>query len=264
MDDTDYIINNENNLLLQVSNGLKENEFRLLYQPKFEMKNMKLIGVEALIRWHKSNGKLIYPDYFIPQLEEYEKIYIIDYFVIEACMKKIQQWIREGKKIISIAINVSKSTILRDEFLFKVQHWMKIYEIDSKYIEFEITERECLYDDIQILSEKVDEIKDIGIKVSLDDFGSGSSNILAIANINFNCIKIDKSAIDNIESDKIKNILIGLKNIMDKNKVFILAEGVESHEQYSKLMEYGYSYAQGYYLSKPLSPCELERKYLDT
>ncbi len=259
----EYVEKEAECLLQKVSRGIEKREFKILYQPKFDMRNMKLIGVEALIRWEKSCGKMIYPDYFIPQLERSEKVYIIDYYVIEDCMKRIHKWINFEKQPISIAINVAKSTVMREEFLPKVKQWMSEYSIDSKFIEFELTERECLLSDIEVLSNRINEIKSMGIKVSLDDFGSGSSNILVLANIDFDCIKIDKSAIDNIENNKVKNILIGLKGIMDSNKVYVLAEGVENKSQYKKLIEYGYSYAQGYYLSKPLTASELEVKYLE-
>ncbi|RDY27424.1 EAL domain-containing protein [Romboutsia weinsteinii] len=262
MKDTFDIYNDKGNLFIEVINAIKNKEFKIVYQPKFNINSMNIVGVEALIRWEKNNGDIVYPDLFIPQLEINKDIYLIDYFVLENCVMKINQWIKLKIKPIPIAINISKSTIMRREFISKLKYFIEKYDIPEGIFELEITERECFYKDIKNIAKKIKKIKELGVRVSLDDFGSGNSNILAVANIDFDYIKIDKSILDEIGNNKIDNILVGIKNIMDMNKVFVVAEGIETKYQYEKLLNYGYSYAQGYYFSKPITIEQLESKYL--
>lgn len=251
-----------NDLYCEVIKGIENNEFKILYQPKFNINNMNIAGVEALIRWQKDSGYIIYPDLFIPELEKNKYIYLIDYFVLENCIIKVNEWIKSELEPIPIAINISKSTIMRSEFIPKLKELIEKYDMQENIFELEITEREPFGDDIKYIAKKIKEIRKLGIRVSLDDFGIGCSNILAIANIDFDYIKIDKSMLDNIGNDKIENILVGLKNIMDMNKVSVVAEGIETKYQYEKLLDYGYAYAQGYYFSKPITTDKLESKYL--
>lgn len=249
-------------LIKKVKYAIKNNEFKILYQPKFNIDTLEVVGVEALIRWETSNGEIIYPDKFIPILEESKYIYLIDYYVLEKCMIQIERWINNNFNLVPIAINISKSTLMRSDFIIRLKQLISLYRIKNNIIEFEITEREELENNTSIIGKKVLEIKKLGIKVALDDFGVGNSNFLAMLSIDFDYIKIDKSILNYIENKKARNILVGIKDITDKNEVYLVAEGVENKYQYKKLKDYGYKYVQGNYFSKPITLNELENRYL--
>lgn len=249
-------------LALKIIKAIENDEFQILYQPKFEIESMNINGAEALIRWRKINGDIIYPDLFIPQLEENKEIYLVDYYILESCIRQISEWNKNDIKLISIAINMSKSTIMRKEFISQLKFLINKYKVKDFDLEIEITERESFEKDVENIGDKIRKIKELGIKVSLDDFGAGSANIMAIAKIDFDYVKIDKSIIDDIGNYKVDNILIGIKNIMDRNNISVIAEGIETKEQHELLLEYGYVYGQGYYFSEPISVKVLEKKYL--
>ena len=114
----EYKNNHKKRLCKYIKNGIKLNEFKLVYQPKFNMKTNSIVGAEALIRWKKSNGEIVYPDKFINKLEKYNLIYLIDYYVMDESIKQMDYWFNFMKyKPINIAINLSKSTLMRDDFI---------------------------------------------------------------------------------------------------------------------------------------------------
>ena len=237
----------------RVFKAIKNGEFKILYQAKVNIQTMKITGFEGLIRWELENGDIIPPSKFIPKLEETKEIYLIDYYMIECAFKQIKNWILINNMVIPIAINVSKSTILKYDFIDRLVTLIDKYKIPARYIELEITEREKI-ENLDYLSKIINIVREFGIKVSIDDFGVDESNIFAISSIDFDGLKIDKSIIGNIGKNKMTDsILIGIKSIMDKHKIKVIAEGIETEEQYLKLLEYGYEYGQGYYFSKPQS-----------
>lgn len=264
-----YIKNNGNynevtNFYEEIKEGIKLNEFKLVYQPKFNMKSNKVIGAEVLIRWNKSDGNVIYPDKFVEKLENENLIYLIDYYMIEQSLKKLHQWsnLMNGN-IVPISINLSKSTLMRLDFIDTLKSFIEKYNIDLKYLEFEITEREYVDFSIQEINDKVGIVRDLGIKVSLDDFGSGHSNLSFSMNINLDSIKIDKSIINQVgKNEKINYLLKFLLELANNYNIGLVAEGIETKEQVEFLINSGYELGQGYYFSRPIDVDLFEREYL--
>lgn len=141
-------------LIKKVKYAIKNNEFKILYKPKFNIDTLEVVGVEALIRWETSNGEIIYPDKFIPILEESKYIYLIDYYVLEKCMIQIERWINNNFNLVPIAINISKSTLMRSDFIIRLKQLISLYRIKNNIIEFEITEREELENNTSIIGKK--------------------------------------------------------------------------------------------------------------
>lgn len=248
----------------EVKKGIELNEFRFVYQPKFNIRTNNIFGVEILIRWHKSNGEIVQPNEFISRLEEEKLIYFIDYYAIEECMIKISEWsVNNSINIVPIAVNLSKNTFMREDFLERLNCLIEKYKISLKHLEFEITEREALEFNIEDINRRIEEIKMLGIKISVDDFGSGNSNISFSLDVDLDIIKIDKSMIDRIgKNKKIEYILAAIMNLARDNNIELIAEGIETEEQNKFLIDNGYSFGQGYYFSKPIELSELEEKYL--
>ncbi len=261
----EYKNNYKKRLCKDIENGIKLNEFKFVYQPKFNMKTNSIVGAEVLIRWKKSNGEIVYPDKFINKLEKYNLIYLIDYYVMYECIKQMDYWFNFMEyKPINIAINLSKSTLMRDDFIEYLNNIIDKYKINLNYLEFEITERENIKLDIEDVNKRIKIIRDLGIKVSLDDFGSENSNISLYMNIDFDVIKIDKSIIDNIgKKDKADYILRYIRNLANHSGAELIAEGIETRDQYKFLLEHGYNTGQGYYFSTPIDVYDFEKKYLN-
>ncbi|WP_195251190.1 EAL domain-containing protein [Romboutsia sp. 1001713B170207_170306_H8] len=251
-------------LYKKVKKGIRLNEFKFVYQPKFNIQSNQIIGAEVLIRWHKGDGSIIYPDKFIEILEDINLVYLIDYHTIKEVLKKLYYWNNlYGNNIVPMSINLSKSTLMRPDFIEILKAMIKKYNIDLNYIEFEITEREYVDYSIKEINEKIDIIRGLGIKVSLDDFGSGHSNISFSMNIDLDIIKIDKSIISKIgENKKIDSILLFIWDLANKSNIELVAEGIETKEQLEFLVNNGYKFGQGYYLSKPINDEIFEHEYL--
>lgn len=171
--------------------------------------------------------------------------------MIENAFKVLKNMTLKDIMLVPISVNVSKSTILRYDFLDKIVKFLDKYGVEAKYIELEITEREE-FNDIEKLSKIISVLRSFGIKISIDDFGIGYSNLLVISSLDFDIIKIDKAITNRIgKNEKLDSIFKNIKHVMDEHNILIVAEGIESEDQYLKLLEYGYEYAQGYYFSEP-------------
>lgn len=261
MNNTDNI---EFDLYNDIKNAINLNEFKFVYQPKFNIKTKSIIGAEVLVRWDKKDGSTTYPDEFISKLEDKKLIYLLDYHVIEESIKKISEWnFNFNIDIVPISINLSKSTLMRDDFIGKLNELIEKYKLDLNCLEFEITERESFDYSIIEINNRIEEIKSLGIKISIDDFGAGNSNISFSMNIDLDIIKIDKSIIAEIgKNKKIDYILVFIRDLAKLSNIDLIAEGIETKEQCEFLVENGYDFGQGYYLSRPIEIDEFEVKYL--
>lgn len=255
--------NNYMDMYDDVIRAIELKEFKFLYQPKFNLSSGKVIGSEALIRWDK-DGTILSPDKFIGKIEEYKLIYLIDYYTIEECLRQISFWNKKrNQNMIPISINISKSTLMRDEFIEKLAFLIDMYDVNLSYMEFEITEREYTNYSLIDINNRIKEVRDKGIKVSIDDFGAGNSNLAFSVDMDIDTIKIDKSIVDRIGKSKNIDILLPFIVEVSNNKsIDIVAEGIETKEQLDILIDSGYKFGQGYYFSKPISCEEFERQYL--
>lgn len=247
------------NIVDDMNKAIKNKEFRLVYQPKFDAKTKKVVGAEALIRWTKSDNTTIFPNEFIPIAEKTGFITFIDSYVFKEICKKQAEWIKEGYDIVPISINVSREKLKDQHFLYEYIKTIGEFGLKKDYVQFEITEGDTYsYDNVK--TNIVDLIKEAGFTVLIDDFGVGYSSLTMLKDINADVLKLDKSFIDD-DSFEGKTMI---KNIINIAKVFnyrIVAEGVETEEQYNFLKE-DCDEIQGYYFSKPLEEDEFIDKYL--
>ena len=152
---------------------------------------------------------------------------------------------------------------MRVDFIDTLEALIGIYNIDLKYLEFEITEREYVDYSIDNINNKIDKVRSMGIKVSLDDFGTGNLNLSFSMNIDIDTIKIDRSLINKIgQNKKIDYLLRFMIDLANKNNINLVAEGIETEEQIKFLINTGYELGQGYYFSKPINVDVFEKKYL--
>ncbi|GIU45394.1 diguanylate cyclase [Shewanella sairae] len=239
--------------------AVKLSEFYLEYQPIIDMRSGAITSVEALIRWQDPEFGLISPEDFIPIAEETGLIDPLGEWILHQALTDLAQLHAQGL-MISMAINVSGRQCINSKgisFYNVLKDALAEHAIAAKYIHIEITESILIEDKPQCL-QILDAIKQLGVDIYLDDFGTGYSALSYLTQCPISVIKIDKSFIDKVlvnTSDKklIKAIVMMAKNL----DLPLVAEGVETVEQWDFLRDLGCDYAQGYLMSKPLSNIKL-------
>ena len=243
-------------LISEVVNSLKHEHFHLEYQPKLNLQDNKVYGVEALIRWnHPVLGK-ISPIDFIPQLEKTSYINSLTYWILNRVIEDLKDWKSKGIDL-KISINITPYNIQSKEFVKKMLQLMDNFK-ESFSVELELTES-ALMNELESIKEILADFKDKGIKIYIDDFGTGYSSLAYLKNLPIDYIKIDKSFIDEMitdENDKeIVNTTIKLGHALGK---IIVAEGVDNKETLDLLKQMGCNEIQGYYFAKPMKKDVLE------
>lgn len=248
---------------VSIENKLKEaifeENFTMNFQPQFNAMDNKLRGVEALIRWKDSSGNMISPAVFIPIAEKNGAIIPIGHFVIKESIRNYVEWINKYNYDMILSLNVSAVQYKTDTFVEEMLDIISEYNVNPEKIELEITES-FFIDDFRDVKEKLEILREYGIRVSLDDFGTGYSSLSYLKGLPIDTLKIDKSFVDTINSDSDARIILDTIIYMSKKLGFeTVAEGVETKNQLEYLKDIGVDCIQGYYLGKPMSSEELEQ-----
>lgn len=235
--------------------------FMMYFQPQFRTTDRALRGVEALIRWKDDTGDMISPAVFIPIAEKNGTIVPIGTWVIEESLKAYAEWKRKYHYPLIMSINISAIQYKQPDFIDKLLQILEKYEISPYEIELEITES-VLIDDFKEITERLAVLRDIGIKISLDDFGTGFSSLSYLKGLPIDTLKIDKSFIDTVITDENTRIITeSIIYMVKKLGLETIAEGVETEEQFQYLNEISCDIIQGFYLGKPM-PAENIEKFL--
>lgn len=242
-------------LELEIKNAISNNEFKAYYQPIIDIKTKELIGLEALIRWEHREKGLIYPNSFIAYLESSMYIHEVGEMILkDACsfFKKLNDLgiLENGK----LSINVSPSQILEFNFLPTLKSVLEETKIKPQTLELEIVERTLLENNSKVIR-ILNKIKELGIGIVLDDFGTGFSSLSYLKQFPFNKLKVDKVFIDNIHiCKKDKSIVKSIISLSEGLGISIVIEGVETYEQEEELKKLSsYLYVQGWLYSKALN-----------
>lgn len=239
--------------------AIREKQFKLLFQPKFDAKTKKISGAEALIRWTKPDQTTVYPSEFIPVAEKTGFITFIDSYVFQEVCRKQAEWLKKGYEIVPISINVSREKLKDQAFLYEFLKIIGEVGLNKDFVQLEITEGDT-YSYGTVRNNIVDLIKQAGFKVLIDDFGMGYSSLSMLKNIKADYLKIDRSFIID-ESDSGKSMVRHIAQIAKLFDYKIIAEGVETQEQYEFLKD-ECDEIQGYYFSQPLEEEEFLKRYL--
>ena len=234
--------------------GISRQEFEVYYQPKVNTRERRLCGAEALIRW-KRHGEMISPMEFIPILEKEGSICTLDFYVLDKVCELLSTCIRENRPVCTISVNFSKRNMENPHLSQEIVEVIDKYNVPHEYIEVELTESEDVKDYI-VLANLIAELKKVGVCASVDDFGTGYSSLNMLKMVNTDILKIDKSFIPfgREESDHQKDCIM-FESILKLAKALgfqIVAEGVETEQQYSYMQEVGCDIIQGYYFDRPL------------
>lgn len=236
--------------------ALKDKEFIIVYQPKTAANTEKVVGAEALVRWHK-DGQVIPPGKFIPLFERNKFIVKLDLYIFEQVCKDLASWKEKYGSVPIVSINVSKEHFVYENFIEEYSQITDKYGIDRSKVDLEITESATVDNKIDIIK-VLNSIKEKGFVVSIDDFGTGYSSLSMLQNMPIDIIKIDKVFVDkaNLESDK--NIINYIVYLAKRLSVKTIVEGVETKEQADYVRNLKCDVIQGYYYSKPISREEFE------
>lgn len=247
---------------IELENKLKKavcnKDFYMYYQPQYYTGNKRLRGVEALIRWKDEESRLISPATFIPVAEKNGSIISIGSWVVEESIRQYARWRKQFGFPFIMSINISALQYKKDNFVDSIVEVLNKYKVRPSEIELEITES-VLIDDFQSVSEKLKILRDYGVRISLDDFGTGFSSLSYLKKLPIDTLKIDKSFIDTVMTDSATRVITeSIINMVKALGFESIAEGVEYQQQYSYLHAIGCDVIQGYLFSKPLPPEEVE------
>lgn len=241
----------------QLNNALERDEFEVYYQPKFDIKNAGVIGAEALLRWRNPILGNVTPDEFIPIAEHTGLIVPIGKYVIKQALRFLNEWNSVHQQNYTVAVNLSPRQFRDKELISFIQQSLSDECIKPDSLEFEITEGILMIGNSYI-DDVLDEIHKLGIKLSMDDFGTGYSSLSYLRQYSFDILKIDRSFISGITSNKedfdLVKATIAMAHSLD---LLVVAEGVETLEQLRLLEDIGCDLVQGYYFSKPLQANKL-------
>ena len=229
--------------------AINERQFMMYLQPKYSIAKNEIIGAEALVRWRHPERGMIYPDQFIPIIEENGFVKKVDYYIWAEACRFIKKCEASGVMPCPISVNVSRIHLKDNEYIEVLSDMIESNDISKTLLELEITETA---DDLQI-SRKALKLKEEGFTLLMDDFGSGYSSLNVLLETPFDVIKLDRKFIENMMvSNKGRLILEQVVLMANKLELGILAEGVETKEQVELLRSIGCDQVQGFYYAKPM------------
>ncbi len=240
----------ENEIVSKMKKALEEKEFLVVYQPKINLKILKMQSAEALVRWKEKNEKMIYPDQFIPVFEKNGFITNLDYYVFEEVCRVLNE--NRNLKMPLVAVNISAITLIEDITPLKMIEILSKYNLKPSNIQIEITES-AFVKETDIIKQKFEKLKQLGFSVAIDDFGAGISSLNRLNDLKADVIKIDKGFLDNQDLERGNIIIESIIKMANKLNIKVVTEGVETKEQAELLQKLNCNEAQGYYFEKPIS-----------
>lgn len=252
----------ERNILIlhQFKIALEQQLLTLEYQPKEYLQTGKVMSFEALVRWHDPLLGTIGPMEFIPLIEDTLLILPFTHWVLETALSQLQRW-REQDVLVPISINFSIKNLYDQSLIQKVIDLLDVYKIPPHFLEIEVTET-SIASSISKIAQALSKIREIGVRLSIDDFGTGQASQQYLFELPINAIKIDKVFIDSItHSAAAASIVKNAISLAHELKLDVISEGVETRNQYDLLAKWGCDGAQGYLISKSM-PEEVATSWL--
>ncbi len=250
----------EQMIVNEMSAALASGQFILYLQPKYEIKQNRLVGAEALVRWIHPKRGMISPGMFIPIFEQNGFILQLDSYVWEETCKLIRKWLDEGKKPEPISVNMSRISLYNPRLVDIICGLVKKYDIPSYLLELELTESAFTSNPI-VIRDTMRKLQENGFTVLMDDFGSGYSSLNALKDMSLDVLKMDMRFLSKTDNpERSKCIMASVVRMAKWLKMTVTAEGVETKEQLDFLKSIGCECIQGYYFAKPMPVEEYEEK----
>ncbi len=249
---------NEKKIAESFRDAMDNGEFVVYYQPKVDLVEYKLCGCEALVRWIHE-GEVVPPDKFIYIFEREGFIEELDFHVFETVCKQIKKWESMGLDVVRISSNFSKEHLKNPAFSDKIKRVIEENDVDTDYLELEFTES-SIYEDVDFINNFIVDMNNMGVHVSMDDFGTAYSSLSFLRDIDMNVIKLDRSFLfhtEDYQNKKMVEDIVMMVNDLDKS---IICEGVETIEQAKFLKNINCNMAQGYLFDRPLVCEDFEKR----
>jgi diguanylate cyclase (GGDEF)-like protein/PAS domain S-box-containing protein len=241
--------------------ALEEESFQVFYQPKFDLKTGRMIGAEALLRWEHAALGTISPSEFIPIAERSQLIVPIGAWVLKKAVEQNAKWHRAGHQSFTVSVNVSPTQLRQRHFVSMVRDLLQEQGLPSQFLELEITEGVAMENEKEVLR-KLQALQSLGVRISLDDFGSGYSSLKYLKSFRMDTLKIDREFIrDYTREQEAKSLIPGIIAIGHALGMHIVCEGVETEEQLEYLREQGCDAVQGFVFYRPAPPEEIEKLF---
>lgn len=246
--------------------ALKDGQLSLVYQPIVDSFNGKLVKLEALSRWMHPTLGFIRPDIFIEVIEETTFIESLSEWLIENAAKKVRELDALGLNEVVVSINISGAQVTNIKSIEQLKTLCELHDVAFERIELEITET-SLIEDFKKAQAWIQEVCNLGFRIAIDDFGTGYSSLSYLTAFPFDCVKLDRSLLLDVEeNERSRNIVDSVTTMIHSMGVPVVAEGIETASHLEVIKTLGCDYVQGYYFSRPLADQDLHLlldKYLD-
>jgi len=243
----------------RLRSALVMEEFLPHYQPRINAASGQITGMEALIRWQPPGASLVYPDEFFSHLEESGLIVPVGEWFLEKVCRQVKAWQDSGFPVFAVSVNLSARQLIQENLLERVSEILAATGLNPRCLKFELTEQ-IIMDDIGVNLNILKKLKELGITISIGNFGAGYVSLRCLNMLPIDELRIDRSFIKGISSNsndaKVVSASIALGRYLEKT---LVAEGVESQDQYDFLAHHRCEEMQGYFFSRPLPPAEFER-----
>lgn len=262
-DEVDKEAANAEKLKRSVEQALENNEIIPFFQPKVNINTNELVGAEALARWRNKDGKLISPGEFLPVCEQTGLIRLVDMTIYEQTLRFISNNLANGVHCVPISVNFSRLHLLDSDFIELILHKLEQYNVPPELIELELTET-VMFDNHNTIKDFISTVHAHGLRISMDDFGSGYSSLHMLKDIDIDVLKIDRGFLVESTSDERQKIIFGtIVDMARKLELSVIVEGVETVENVNLMKQFDCLYAQGYYFARPMDIESFEKLYKD-
>lgn len=244
----------------RMESALSDQEYKMYLQPKYRLRDERMVGAEALVRWIGPDGTMLPPDEFIPIFEENGFVTRLDMYMFYCACSKLREWIDAGLEPIPISVNFSRTHLFNPDFVAELVQIADRNNAPHELLEIELTET-AMFDNVELLSQVLERIHAAGFTLSMDDFGTGYSSLGLLKNIPVDVIKIDKNFFG--VSDDMQRAATVISSVVEMARrlgIQTIAEGVETIEQLDMLREMECELVQGYYYARPMPAAELEAR----
>jgi EAL domain-containing protein (putative c-di-GMP-specific phosphodiesterase class I) len=233
-------------------------ELELYFQPKFHAGYRNLVGAEALMRWHTRDRQVVPPDEFMGVAERHDVIKPMTWWAVKAAVSRLSRWPEE----LSIAVNIAPTLLLDDEILAVVGDALEIHGVSAQRLNLEVTES-VMVDNQKTMFAQLTRLRKMGVRISIDDFGTGFSSLAYFRDLPADEIKIDKGfVIPMLSSGKDHAIVKAVIDLAHNFSLKVVAEGVEDEKIAQRLTDLRCDVLQGYLFDRPLMVQDFEKRYL--
>ena len=249
----------ERSLYADLIHAIKHDEFFTLYQPYIDLRTGQVVGVEALVRWRHPTLGILEPGSFISMAERSEIIVALDTWVLEETCRQARIWLDRGLPRLRLSVNLASRDLSNPDLFAHIDRVLDETGLDPSLLELEITERVVL-DETGPAKSNIERLRRLGVRFTIDDFGTGNSSLSRIGSFPVSTLKIDESFVQVLGPDGDSNSLVAaIISMADRLGLECVAEGVETSLQSRVLLQRGCTTAQGYFFSPPLPADDIER-----